>query len=377
MYLASLILANFRNYTHQELLFHPGINVFFGMNGRGKTNLLEAIYYLSVSRSFRTNQDSEIIHFGSDYFYLKGHFITKKGEYQVETGYRGPRQFQIKINGKGSKRNEYIHRHPVVIFTPDDLFLIKGAPSVRRRFLDMECSRLKPLYYSRLRDYYRALRQRNKILKERRGSGNFNPSIAKPWEQMLVEKGGWIVRERIQFLKELESLAQAHYLSLTAGKENLSILYRSTICFDDNPEQIESSFEEQLAGARSAELRKGSTLIGPHLDDFALSINGLDTRKYGSQGQQRSTVLALKMGEVDLFNRSGSERSILLLDDVFSELDEERCSRLLEFINSRGDQSFITTAIPLSAFERDYSKDLYYFTLSRGEVKIDGAGADH
>ncbi|NLA26658.1 MAG: DNA replication/repair protein RecF [Firmicutes bacterium] len=377
MYLESLILASFRNYTHQELLFNPGINVFFGMNAQGKTNLLEAIYFLSVSRSFRTSQESEIIQLGSDHFYLKGTYLTKSGTFRVETGWRKPRQLQIKINGKIVRRNDYIYRHPVVIFAPDDLFLIKGGPSVRRRFLDMECSRIKPLYYGKLRDYYRALRQRNMLLKEKRASGSFNFSTMKPWDELLVEKGSWIINERIKFLKELELLAQAHFVSLTAGKEKFSLHYRSTVDFEENPALIESSFREQLAGSRTAELSKGSTMVGPHLDDFSVFINGIDTRKFGSQGQQRSTVLALKMGEVDLFNSIGDERSILLLDDVFSELDEERCRRLLQFIINRGDQSFITTAMPLPFFKKDYGEDLYYFTLSGGEVKIDRAGADH
>lgn len=377
MYLASINLVNFRNYRRQELQFYPGVNVFFGKNGQGKTNLLEALYYLSVSRSFRTSLDPEIIRFGSDYFYLKGIFVTGKGCRTAETGYRQPHRLQIKIDGKSLTRSEYIYRHPVVIFAPDDLSLVKEGPSVRRRFLDLECSRLKPLYYSRLRHYYRALRQRNRILKERRGSRFADFSVMEPWEKALAETGAWIIRERIKFMEELELAAHPHFASLTSEGEILSLLYRSTVALAEDAALMDSSYREQLQEARLAELRKGSTALGPHLDDFTVMINGLDIRKYGSQGQQRTAVLALKMGEVDLFNSSGDEKSILLLDDVFSELDEERRSRLFLFLKTRKDQSFITTAVPLSDFKRNYPEESCFFSVSGGEVKIERAWADY
>ncbi len=369
MNLASLLLINFRNYGHQELVFHPGINIFCGRNAQGKTNLLEAVYYLSVSRSFRTSRESDLIRFGSEYFYLKGTFLIREGSCLTEIGYRQPHHLQIKINGKMFRRRDYIYRHPVVIFAPDDLFLVKEGPSVRRRFLDMEGSRLKPLYYSMLRDYHRVLRQRNRILKEKRGSRFFDFSIMKPWEQALVEKGSWIVKVRIQLLESLEALAQSHLTSLTADIEKLSLRYISTINFGGDAGLVESSFKKQLEGARSAELRKGSTLVGPHLDDFAVLIDGLDVRKFGSQGQQRSAVLALKMGEVDLFNSTGDERAILLLDDVFSEFDEERRRQLFQFLSNREDQSFITTAVPLPDFERYRTRKSYFFTVRGGKIK--------
>lgn len=371
MYLSSLLLINFRNYCRQEISFHPGINVLSGGNAQGKTSFLEAIYYLSASRSFRAARESEMVRLGSDFFYLQGNFLIREGRCLAEIGYRRPHHLQIKLNGKLFKRSDYIHKHPVVVFSPDDLFLIKEGPSVRRRFLDMESSRLKPLYYSRLRDYYRALRQRNQLLKEHRGGPFSDFSILDPWEQTLVKVGSWIVKERIQLLEDLENLAKNHFSRLTGGLERLSLGYISTINFGGEREQIERSFKEQLLKARSAEFRKGSTLVGPHLDDFAFLINGLDARKFASQGQQRSAVLALKMGEADLFNSSGDERAILLLDDVFSEFDESRRRHILQFISERDDQSFITTAVPLPDFKRYQAKKTYFFTVSGGKIKID------
>ena len=370
----SLDLKNFRNYCRQAFVFCPGINIFYGKNGQGKTNILEAVYYLSVSRSFRTSQDSEIVRLGSDYFYLQGTFAIGEGRHFAEIGYMQPRSLQIKINGKPFSRSEYLYRHPVVVFAPDDLLMVKEGPSVRRHFLDMECSRLKPLYYGRLRDYYRALRQRNRLLKENRGNRYFDISLLEPWEQVLAQSGSWIIRERIRFLESLESLAQPYFASLTAESEKLSLCYKSALDPVDGSEWDEGFMKEQLVKSRSLELRKGSTSLGPHLDDFILLINGLDIRKYGSQGQQRSTVLALKMGEVDLFDRAGGERSILLLDDVFSELDGDRRRRLLNFLNSRDDQSFITTAVPLQDLKKDYSQGSCFFMICEGKVNLERAG---
>lgn len=371
MYLAALKLINFRNYSRQELSLHPKINIFTGLNAQGKTNLLEAVYYLAVSRSFRTNQESELVRFGSDFFYVKGDFQNNKERYQVEIGYRQPRRLQIKLNNKVLKRAEYIYRHPVVIFSPDDLLLVKEGPSIRRRFLDMEGSRLKPLYYRRLRDYYRALQQRNRILKEKRGSRSFDYSLLEPWDQALVKMGSKIVEERIKLLKALESRARSHFATLTAESESLSLRYLATINFHGNYELLESAFQEQLTAGHAAEVRKGSTLVGPHLDDFAVMINGCDARKYGSQGQQRSVVLALKMGEVDLFNSAGGEQTILLLDDVFSEFDEERCNHLLQFLSRREGQSIITTAVPSWEPGRNCPGQSKIYSVCRGKIRID------
>ncbi len=371
MHIVSLKLINFRNYSRQELVLNPGINVFCGNNAQGKTNLLEALYYLAVARSFRTSQESEIVRLGNDFFYLKGIFMTRDGSRLAEIGYQQPHRLQIKENGKTFKRGDYIYRHPVVIFYPDDLFLVKEGPSVRRRFLDMECSRIKPLYYCMLRDYYRALRQRNRFLKENRGCRSVDPLAMEPWEKALIEMGSWIIKERIQFISSLEPQAQSHFGSLTAENEAISLRYRSTISFGENIEGVELYYKEQLEEGRLSEIRKGSTQCGPHLDDFTVMVNGLDVRKFGSQGQQRSAVLALKMGEVDLFKSAMGENAVLLLDDVFSELDEERRRRLFQFLSRRADQSFITTAVPLQDLKQSYPQNMHSFTVCGGDIKID------
>lgn len=377
MYLATLELVNFRNYPLEKLSFHRGINIFTGLNAQGKTNLLEAIYYLAVSRSFRTNQESDLLRFGSEYFSLKGTFQRKEESARVSMDYRLPRHLQIGWNGKLLKRTEYIYRQPVVVFSPDDLLLIKEGPSVRRRFLDTEGSRLKPLYYRRLRDYHRALQQRNRVLKESRGGSGASRMLLEPWDLALVKWGSIIIRERIRMLAALEKRARTHFATLTGAKETLSLCYLPTFEPGDEPDLIERSFMEQLGEAYPAEIRRGATLVGPHLDDFTVIINGHDARKYGSQGQQRSAVLALKIGEVDLFKKAGGEEPILLLDDVLSEFDEKRSKHLLHFLRHREGQSFITTALDRQAADRRWPDEARVYNIYRGKVKIDRAGTDY
>ncbi len=370
MYLTTLNLFTFRNYRRQELTFHPRINIFSGLNAQGKTNLLEAVYFLTVSRSFRTNQESDLPSFGSDSFSLKG-ALQKKGERSgIELYYRVSRALRIVLNGKTVPRSEYIYRHPVVIFTPDDLLLIKEGPGRRRRFLDTEGSRLKPLYLRRLRDYSRVLRQRNRVLKERRSGRIVDYSPMEPWDEALVKLGGIIVRERIKLLEALQTQARPHYGALSGGGESLSLHYRPTIKYGDDPAFIEQSFQEQLREGYRTELRTGSTMTGPHLDDFAVTINGVDARKFASQGQQRSVVLSLKIGEVELFKKTGEE-TILLLDDIFSEFDEKRSAHLLQFLSEREGQSFITTASPQWAGGGRRLRRARAFSVHGGKIRID------
>ncbi len=369
MYLAALKLNNFRNYSRQEISFHPQINIFSGLNAQGKTNLLEAIYYLTAARSFRTNQELDLLRFESDFFSLGGILHKKEGRFKIELLYRPSQPLQIRVNSLAIRRGEYLYRYPVVTFTPDDLLLIKEGPSRRRRFLDTEGSRLKPFYHHRLRDYYRVLQQRNRVLKEKRSGRRSGPGLMEPWDEALIELGAIIVRERIKLLKALETQARSHFLTLAGEQESLALCYLSTIEFSEDPGRIEDIFREQLSAGYTDELRRGATLTGPHLDDFAIAINGSDARKFASQGQQRTAVLALKIGEIDLFKRSGTE-TILLLDDIFSEFDEKRGDHLLQFLSERDGQSFITTASPLAGEGRLAGCSKSY-SIDGGKIRID------
>ncbi len=372
MFLRKLNLLHFRNYAQQELSFDARINIIRGNNGQGKTNLLEAIYYLAVSRSFRTNHDQELIHWDSSGFFLKGSFQKGEDFYTVESAYQGyGKKFKIKVNGAEVKRSDFIYQFPVVVFSPDDLLLIKEGPAGRRRFLNLEASRLKSSYYRKLKDYQKVLQQRNRLLKE--NSSSFcKRDLFEPWDRALVSLGSTIIRQRISLLKNLEEQAQLFFEQLAGFKEKLSLNYVSSVNLADSPENIEELFWDQLNRARGEELQRGYTLIGPHLDDFLILINNYEAKKYASQGQQRTAVLALKMGEVNLFFQARRESPIVLLDDVFSEFDQERRFQLLNFLRQREGQSFITTAVP---FDTQGLKEGEFeiFSAHKGKINREGA----
>ena len=369
MYIKAVSLNNFRNYSLQQMVFNKQVNVFHGGNAQGKTNLAEALFYLLVARSFRTNKDHELIFWDKDFFFLKGMIKYRGAECAVEIGFQLPKRFQIKINGSEKKRSDYFHFFPVVAFGPDDLLLIKEGPSGRRHFLNLEISRLKPSYYGVLKNYQRVLQQRNRLLK----AGNRYNILEQlqPWDRSLALYGSKIIKERIIFLRDLEKEGQLFFRELTAGDECLSLQYYTNI--DLSPEKkLEAVFYDFLRSPaiRKQELRRGVTLVGPHLDDFKVIINRREARIFASQGQQRTAALALKLGEVKLFNLFHQEKPVIILDDVFSEFDLSRCKQLLNFLLKEGGQSFITTAAPFSPFinflNADNSCD--FFTVREGAV---------
>ncbi len=367
MYLENISLKNFRNYSVQTVSFHPDINILFGSNAQGKTNLLEAIYYLCTSRSARTNNDQELIKKGSNFFFIKGSFRRNESNYLVETGYQYPQGVKIKLNSKEIKRSAFIHQIPVVIFCPEDILLLKEGPALRRRFLNLEGSRLNPLYYTNFKDYFRALQQRNRLLKEHR-HGILDPALLEPWDQELVKLGAAIIRMRIAMLKDLEQQSFIFFNLLTGALESLSIMYQSSIDYQDHLEHLEDSFRLQLKKNLALDQKRGYTSVGPHLDDFSVAINGLDARKFASQGQQRTAVLALKMGELALFKQAGGAEPIVLLDDVFSEFDQRRQQHLFTYLSERDGQSFITTAVKIKHFETGPKKRFNIFTVCKGKI---------
>jgi DNA replication and repair protein RecF len=371
-----LWINNFRNYDSQDFSFHPRFNFIEGLNGQGKTNLLEAIYYLAVSRSFRASQDNVLLNREKQYFFLKGHLIKEHSSNFIEMGCQPPQKLKIKVNGTEIKRAIYIHQHPVVVFSPDDLLLIKEGPSGRRRFLDLEGSRLKPLYFRKLREYHRVLQHRNRLLRESRNRV-LAAGLIEPWDQSLVTLGSELIRQRLSLLHELEKVAQPFYRQLASSAETLSLAYISTVAAMVDPADIDRVFSFRLKEQRGIERIRGYTMLGPHLDDFAVLIDGHDARQYGSQGQQRSAVLALKMGEVSLFQRSTQEIPVILLDDVFSEFDLERRNQLLNFLLEREGQSFLTAAAPVDKFSREITGQSKIFLIHKGKITGERAGKGH
>lgn len=333
MFIKSLSLVNFRNYSEQKLVFDEATNVFCGGNAQGKTNLLEALYLFSMGKSFRTQQDAELIRFGEDYTKAVLTYCDRNREHTIEIIILRDKKKQIKINGVSiTKLSELIGNLNTVLFYPEELGLVKEGPYIRRRFMDMALSQLRPAYYHALGRYHRTLEQRNRLIKKLRfentDSGRDTVFV---WNEKLAEYGMELITYRAEFMERLQKLAQkAHY---EASKEELSLCYRPR--FTDK-----ESYIKKLEASFCRELEQGCTLYGPHRDDFEIYINDKEAKSFGSQGQQRSAVLSLKLAQADLLYEEYGEYPVLLLDDIMSELDKERRAYLAGRIPDK--QVFIT-----------------------------------
>ena len=372
-YIDSLLIKGFRNYRHQHLQFHPRLNILVGENAQGKSNLLESIYYLSVTRSFRTNRDQELAHWEDRFFYLKGCFLKNDFKNEVQISYRQNGQLKVLINNNPVKRYDHLQQFPVVVFSPDDLLIIREGPSIRRRFLNLEASRLSPLYFKELRAYQRVLQQRNQLLKDKHKHPSIN-SLLEPWDQSLVTLGSSIIHYRLGMIGELEKEAHLFFDQMTNSREKLSLEYVSSIETSEDPLLTKEYFYRKLQAKRDQEIKRGSTAIGPHLDDLRISINDYDTRMYSSQGQKRTAALALKMAEVSLFKKQQNDCPIILLDDVFSEFDEDRKSHLLDFLKDNTGQCFITSAVGLSSLVNNLDRDHKIISVHRGSIRSEKGG---
>lgn len=337
MWLKSIYLKNFRNYEEQELDFHQGLNVFLGENAQGKTNILEAIYFLSLTRSHRTHLDKDLIHFEEKELKVSGQIQRQNSKIPLEVHLTGKGRI-TKINHlKQTKLSNYIGHLNVVLFAPEDLQLIKGAPALRRKFIDMELGQIKPLYLSELANYNHVLKQRNTYLKQ---AESVDFDFLSVLDEQLISYGSQVIKHRLDFVKKLEHFSQGKHKEISEEKEEISFEYQSSVPIK-NLESICQDFRQSLDNSRQRDLFKKNTGVGPHRDDLHFFINGINA-SFGSQGQQRSLVLSIKLAEIELMESVTKESPILLLDDVMSELDNNRQLRLLETISDRV-QTFITT----------------------------------
>lgn len=348
LFLAETELKSYRNYSSVHITWHRGINILLGCNAQGKTNLLESIYVLSFAKSHRTTKDKEWIRFDDPFAVIKGIVLRKNGPISLEITVTD-RGKKAKINSLEQKRlSDFIGTLNVVMFAPEDLELVKGAPGNRRRFLDMEIGQVSPAYLYNLNSYNKILMQRNQLLKEI-AQREKKANLLEIWDEQLVEYGVKILHKRLDFMKKLSMWAKEIHSTITNKKEELYIEYQSSLQFVDQLEfhqlshdQIRDLYLEQLRKARDKEIARGMSLIGPHRDDLAFFINQQNVQSYGSQGQQRTTALSLKLAEIELIHQEVGEYPILLLDDVFSELDENRQNDLIRSIKDKC-QTFITT----------------------------------
>ena len=361
MWLKSLKLKYFRNYEEADIHFHPGLNIFLGQNAQGKTNILESIYFLALTRSHRTRSDKDLVHFQEKELRVSG-IIEKKTStipLDIELTTKGR---ITKINHlKQSRLSDYIGTMIVVLFAPEDLQLIKGSPSLRRKFIDIELGQIKPLYLSDLSNYNHVLKQRNSYLKNNQ---QIDENFLSVLDEQLVEYGCRVIQHRLDFLQKLEKFAQEKHLEISQKKEILTIEYQSSIPLQQ-VDNIQESFKLALDKSRKRDLFKQNTGVGPHRDDISFFINKMDAN-YGSQGQHRSVVLSLKLAEIKLIENITKEIPILLLDDVMSELDNDRQLKLLETI-SKNIQTFITTTT-LNHLQH-LPEDIKIFNIVNGVVK--------
>lgn len=337
MWLDSLTIKHFRNYKDIEIDFNPELNIFLGRNAQGKTNILEAIYFLALTRSHRTRTDKNLLQFEQDSLSVVGILQKKSGKIPLEIDLT-PKGRVTKVNHlKQAKLSDYIGHMNVVLFAPEDLQLIKGAPSVRRKFIDMELGQIKPIYLADLTNYNHVLKQRNTYLKT---AQQVDDTFLAVLDEQLVDYGCRVMKHRKEFLENLQHFGREKHFEISGQLEELSIHYQSSVNFIDNLE-LEDIFKTALKKSRSRDLFKKNTGVGPHRDDMTFLINGMDA-SFGSQGQHRSLVLSIKLAEIELMESITKEAPILLLDDVMSELDNTRQLKLLKTI-SQNIQTFITT----------------------------------
>jgi len=368
MWLRELFLANFRNLTELRLMLHPKINVLAGENAQGKTNLLESISFLCGGRSFRTRSEAEAVQWGKNYCVVGGRVLCAESEKHLKISVDLNRNTRIySIDRVVRDRQDYLGKLVTVLFTPDDLQLVKGGPQGRRRYLDEEISKVSPLYEAELARYQHILRQRNQFLRSCRKRRPARSEM-EVWDEALAKTASLILRKRAAAVHRLSLLARLAHRRLTGGLENLEISYRSTVPFmeTDDEKHLAEAMLAGLAANLSQELSFGITLLGPHRDDLQITLNRQDARHFASQGQIRTLVLALKLAELEFIKGETGEFPVLLFDDVFSELDETRRRLLLEAVDGRA-QTFVTGTEERKI--RELGSYGYVLRVNRGEVE--------
>lgn len=361
MYLKKIELKNFRNYEEAEVEFHKKVNIITGKNAQGKTNLLESLYIMSLGKSFRTNKDTEMIGFEQEFCRAKSTSVKEGRELEIEITI-GKEGKSARINGvKTVKSIDLLENVYMVVFSPEDLKIVKDEPEKRRKFIDRELCQLKPVYYRNLGRYKKILQQRNSLLKQQ----EVKEDIIAVWDESLAEYGAKIIQERKRFIEKLNTISREISKNITNGKEATEVFYESNVeCKDGYEEQreyLKSVFGRNLKN----DLIRRSTSAGPHKDDLRICVDGVDIRHYGSQGQQRTAALSLKLAEIQLIREEAKVSPVLLLDDVMSELDAERQTYL---IHSLGEVQIFITAAELSEEVRNQLPEGDTFYVENGIV---------
>lgn len=358
MLVKSVSVQGFRNLKDETISLGSGINIFCGDNAQGKTNILEAVYFCSMGRSHRVKQDSRLIAFDKKEAHVRVFTDRDKRTDRIDVHIKKDEKKGIAVNGIPLRRlGELLGTFYTVIFSPEDLSLIKNSPAERRRFIDMELCQLSSVYYYDLQQYYKVLKQRNNLLKRLVKEPKLKETIF-IWDSQLIDYGKRIIKARRDFCAKAGVFARKNHELITGGKEDFTAEYRPNCTEEDLEDKLKSSLERDIF--------TGSTGHGPHKDDMAFYVDGSDVRIFGSQGQQRTAALCLKLAEIDIIKEETGITPVMLLDDVLSELDENRQNFLLDMTN--GIQSLITcTGIEDSV--KKYTGEAALFKVKNGEAK--------
>lgn len=378
MHVQTLTLKHFRNYSETCIPFEQGVNIFIGENGAGKTNLLEALVLLALAKSPRTNADKQWVMWGANDASIHAQIKGKQTLRTLTLAYVNGSKQGYANEQRLTRLMDFVGHLKIVLFVPEDLQIVGGSPRFRRRLIDTFISQLKPLYLYHLNRYNKLLVRRNQLLKQSSSSGELE-NLLDGWDDLLSESAAYIVAARQSFIMHLKTYGEKAYMELAKNKETLTFMYRpegltdflppspSVGAYDERSliEHLKETYEALYRRKRAYDLQQGHTSIGPHRDDLIFLLNERPAEMVASQGQKRSIALAIKMAEVETIVQESGEKPLLLLDDVFSELDDERSQKLIHLLQSN-EQSFITTA----SFQNvDKLNDATIYTVSRGHVR--------
>lgn len=358
MIIKSLELMNFRNYDFLDLKFSEGTNILYGDNAQGKTNVLEAIYLSATTKSHKGSKDKDMISFDQEESHIRTYLVKEEIGYKVDMHLRKNKSKGIAVDGqKLKKAADLLGLLNVVFFSPEDLGIIKNGPAERRRFVDMELCQLDSFYLYNLNHYNKIVNQRNKLLKDM----HFNPHLKDTlniWDSQLVSFGSKIIERRRMFAGQLNEIIYGIHKKLSGDKEELIVKYEPDVEIED--------FEISLKRSQERDIKLKQTCVGPHRDDFSFVTGNIDIRKFGSQGQQRTAALSLKLSEIELVKKIAKDTPVLLLDDVLSELDSNRQNYLL---NSIGDIQTIITCTGLDEFVNNRFEINKVFNVVEGTIQ--------
>lgn len=357
MIIKRLELADYRNYEFLDLRFDKGTNILYGDNAQGKTNILESIYVAATTKSHKGSKDKEIINFNKEEAHIRAYLEKDNIETKVDMHLRKSGSKGIAIDGKKIKKaSELLGLCNVVFFSPEDLSIIKNGPAERRRFVDMELCQLDSFYLYNLNHYNKIVNQRNKLLKDMYMNPQLRDTLS-IWDSQLISYGSKIIERRRLFVEQLNEIIYEIHKRLSGGKEDILISYEPDVSIEE--------FEHKLKAGQERDIRSKITSTGPHRDDFAFLNGSVDIRRYGSQGQQRTAALSLKLSEIELVKKISKDNPVLLLDDVLSELDSSRQNYLL---NSIGDIQTIITCTGLEEFVNNRFEINKIYKVTNGVV---------